>query len=106
MTGPCTDRLSGGRSKPISARPSVDWHEPFVPLRRKVFDLLEIEDCGFTVADDCRPLAFPGQIRHRAQYCRAQLHRAVIGEGDDFFRVKGHGSTPALPAGPQASTRA
>ena len=51
----------GGRG-PIetSTAKLVDWHEPFVPLRRKVLDLLEIQDRGFTLADDCCPLAFLG----------------------------------------------
>jgi hypothetical protein len=98
-------RLGRGPIEPGTAK-LVDWHEPFVPLRRKVLDLLEIQDRRFTLADDCCPLAFLGQQRHRAQYGRAQFHRAVICQGDELFGVKGHGSTPTLPAGPQASTRA
>jgi hypothetical protein len=30
----------------------------------------------------------------------------MICQGDELFRVKGHRSTPTLPAGPQAGTRA
>jgi hypothetical protein len=30
----------------------------------------------------------------------------VISQGDEFFGVKGHGSTPTLPAGSHASTHA
>lgn len=60
VTGPCTGRLFGGRG-PIETAPQlVDWHEPFVPLRREVLDLLEIQDRGCPPANDCRPLAFLG----------------------------------------------
>src|SRR5690348_1746550 len=42
----------------------VDWRELFAPLGRKVLDLLEIQDRGFALADDCCPLAFLGQQCH------------------------------------------
>ena len=38
----------------------VDWHEPLGPLCRQDFDLLEIQDRGFALSDDCRPLALLG----------------------------------------------
>jgi hypothetical protein len=52
-------RLRRGPIEPSTAK-LVDWHEPFVPLRRKVLDLVEIQDRRFTLADDCCPLAFLG----------------------------------------------
>jgi hypothetical protein len=32
-----------------------------LPLGCEIFDLLELEDCGLAVADDCRPFALLGQ---------------------------------------------
>jgi len=39
---------------------SVDGHEPFVPLRRKALDLLEIQDRWIAFANDCHSLALFG----------------------------------------------
>src|SRR5690242_4054120 len=80
----------------------VAGHDLCVPLCRKVLDLLEIQDRGFTLTDDCCPLTFLGQQRHRAQHCRAQFHRAMICQDDELFGVKGHGPTPTLSTGPQS----
>jgi len=89
---------------PAQPKLSVDRHKPFVPLRRKVLDLLEIQDRWIAFADDCRPLAFFGYQGHRSGYRRAQFHRAVICQGDELFRVEGHCGMPMLMAGSKAST--
>jgi hypothetical protein len=49
----CRDMLEKLRWK-------LDWYEPLLPLRRKILDLLEIQDRWFTFSDDCRPLALLG----------------------------------------------
>jgi hypothetical protein len=42
----------GGAARETSTAKLVAGHESFVPLRRKVLDLLEMQDRGLTVADD------------------------------------------------------
>ena len=54
------DRFGWGAARLNQHGELVGWHEPFVPLRRKVLDLVEIQDRRFTLADDCCPLAFLG----------------------------------------------
>src|SRR6266567_3364689 len=43
-----------------NGRFEFDRCEPFVPLCRKILDLLEFQDCWFAFSDDCRPLALLG----------------------------------------------
>ena len=71
----------------------------------RISDLLEIQYRWFAFPDDCRKLALFGQQHHRSQHRGAQFHRAVICQGDEFFRVQGHCDMPMLMAGSQASTR-
>ena len=83
VTGPCLGPLVGAwpDTKQLAAN-LVDWYEPLVPLRRKTLDLLEIQNRWIAFANDCHPLAFFGQQRHRSGYRRAQFHRAMICQGD------------------------
>src|ERR1700730_4128919 len=118
MAGPCfcsftqclarSWRLIGGAQPdlklPAQPKLSVDRHKPFVPLRSKVLDLLEIQDRWIAFADDRRPLALFGYQGHRSGYRRAQFHRAVICQRDELFRDEGHCGMPMLMAGSKAST--
>src|SRR5436190_4083443 len=90
----------------VSQRLLPDRREPFVPLRRQAFNLLELQDRWFALSDDCRPLALLGSQYHRSRHRGTKRHSAVICQSYEFFLVKGHLSTPTLKAGLQASTRA
>jgi len=47
----------------------LDGYEPFVPLCRKILDLLKIQDRWFAFSDDCRPLTLLSRQHHRSRYC-------------------------------------
>src|ERR1700722_20048785 len=79
---PRTD-YGGTRSDPkLPAANLADGHESFVPLRCKTLYLLKTEDRRIAFTNDGRSLALFGWHGHRSGYRRAQVHRAMICQGD------------------------
>src|ERR1700722_13088930 len=78
-------RADYGGTRPDPKLPAanlVDGHESFVPLRCKTLYLFKTQDRRIAFANDGRSLALFGWHGHRSGYRRAQLHRAMICQGD------------------------
>ena len=71
----------------------------FRPLGCKIPDPLEFQAGSPAPSDYRYPFPLLARQDHRSRYRGAQLHCAVICQGNKLFRVKGHFRAPTLTAG-------
>jgi hypothetical protein len=90
------------RSKPLSAgrlcikrHPGAPYNfsvgtSRFAPLSSKISDPIEFQCGSLAFSNDRYALPLLTRQNHRSRYCRAELHGAVVFQGNEFFGVKGH----------------